>query len=92
MAQPEGDAPTPAEGLTQLRAMNGAPVATLSEQERVLTVAVARWFGERCIERGVDPPPDLFRAMLYCAAQVYTFNLAVDQADQTEADASAPRH
>ena len=53
---------------------------------------VAGWFAGACVTKGVVPPPDLIRALLYCAAQVWTYNMALDQQAQAEADANAPRH
>jgi hypothetical protein len=82
-------APTPA---AQLAARDSGTAAPLTDQEIAVAMDVAGWFAGACVTKGVVPPPDLIRALLYCAAQVWTYNMALDQQAQAEADANAPRH
>ena len=76
----------------QLAARDGTTAAPLTDQELAIAMDVAAWFAGACVSKGMQPPPDLIRALLYCAAQVWTYNVALDQQAQAEADASAPRH
>ena len=82
-------APTPA---AQLAARDRTTPAPLTDQEITVALDVAGWFAGACVTKGLAPPPDLIRALLYCAAQVWTYNMALDQQAQAEADANAPRH
>ena len=82
-------APTPA---AQLAERDGTTPAPLTDDELAVAMDVAGWFAGACVTKGVAPPPDLIRALLYCAAQVWTYNVALDQQAQAEADANAPRH
>ena len=82
-------APTPA---AQLAARDGTTAAPLTDEELAVAMSVAAWFAGCCVTKGLQPPPDLIRALLYAAAQVWTYNMALDQAAQAEADANAPRH
>ena len=81
--------PTPA---AQLAARDSTTPAPLTDEELAVAMDVAGWFAGACVTKGVAPPPDLIRALLYCAAQVWTYNVALDQQAQAEADANAPRH
>ena len=89
----DGDAPTAAPTpAAQLAAMNGAPIAPLTDQELAIARECVAWYATACAGRGVDAPPDVIRALIGCSWQVVSYNIALDQQAQAEADANAPRH
>ena len=80
MAQRDDDAPTLADQLT---ALNGGPLDPLTGEQAALFKTVSAWYLARCAElasRGVVPPPNILLAVLSCAHEVYSYNVALHQA------------
>ena len=92
-ATADGDRPTAAPTMAaQLDAMNGGPIAPLTDHDLTIARECVKWFAITCAGRGMDAPPDVMRALIACAWQVVSYNIALDQQAQAEADANAPRH
>ena len=89
----DGDRPTAAPTMAaQLDAMNGGPIAPLTDNELTIARECVKWYATACAGRGMDVAPDVVRALIGCAWQVVSFNLVLDQQAKAEADANAPRH
>ena len=75
-----------------LEAMNGKPIAPLSDEEEALLRRVTGWYLLRVTECGLSGPPDVVRNLLGCANEVYSYNLALDAMGHPDAKGHETKH
>ena len=75
-------------GGERLDALNGRPIAPLTDAAAELLRVVSGWYAARCVELGVEPPTDVLRCILACAHEVVSYNVAL--AAQGHPDAKPP--
>ena len=73
----------------QLRALDigdaDGTVKPLTVDELRAVQAIGRWYAGACATHGLQPPPDILRAMIGCAMEVVSYNVALDQAGEPSA-------
>ena len=79
-------------GGERLDALNGRPIAPLTDAEAEVLRTVAAWYAARCVEIGVEPPTDILRCILACAHEVVSYNVHLAAMGHPNARPPETRH
>ena len=79
--------------VDQIAAIDGVrSPSPLTTQELGYLQTIGAWYSGACATVGVQPPPDLLRAVIACAGEVVSYNMALkEQGDPNAIGLTAPR-